>query len=247
MGAVEQALLALSSISEDAWRQPRFARSALFRTLLEAAADDETVQADTIGRRNQRMLALHAQYCGGGVEACAACDRCATTMEFDLPAESILTLPASTDAAVEHGGARFRLPRVADLEDLGGPADASLPVRIAHRCKLEGEVSINEAFAETLGAKFDAADPAANIRLTLNCAGCENQVAVAVDVAPLVIPPLLRVARGLLHDIDRIASSYGWSEDEILALPPERRKQYVALIALRQRGSELAHSGGRRA
>ena len=37
-------------------------------------------------------------------------------------------------------------------------------------------------------------------------------------------------AGALLHEVHRLASAYGWSEAQILALSPARRAQYLALV-----------------
>ena len=37
-------------------------------------------------------------------------------------------------------------------------------------------------------------------------------------------------ARRLLPEVHALASSYGWSEKEILALSPARRRSYIALL-----------------
>jgi hypothetical protein len=38
-------------------------------------------------------------------------------------------------------------------------------------------------------------------------------------------------AERTLSDVHRLASAYGWSESDILALGPRRRQRYLALIA----------------
>ena len=111
----------------------------------------------------------------------------------------------------------------------------SAPLRLARLCLIEGAPRLDAALLARLGDAFDQADPAASIALALSCSECGADVPVAVDVAPLVADAFARLADGLLRDIDAIASAYGWGEDAVLALPQERRQQYVALIAGRRR------------
>ena len=67
--------------------------------------------------------------------------------------------------------------------------------------------------------------------------GIAAQYGVTVDqlVALNGINDPDRLVEGLYRDIDTIASAYGWDEPTILALPADRRRRYVELIATRTR------------
>lgn len=238
MSAFEQRLLALAGHSGGAPRQADRVLLGLLGELAAAGADrPDAVALDTLGMRNQRLLRLHRQHCGPRLEACARCPACAEQIEFDVPTEAVLGLPpTAADAFVEIGNARLRLPRIADLVRLEQEtADEPVPLRLARLCLIEGAPRLDAALLARLGEAFDQADPAANIALALSCSECGADFPVAVDVAPLVADAFARLADRLLRDIDTIASAYGWGEDAVLALPRERMRQYVALIAGRRR------------
>lgn len=211
----------------EAWtpreRRPAHARLA---PLLAAAAGAEPIAGDTLGRRNQRLLAFHAEQVGGTLEAQVACAACGAQNEFVVPAEAILACPAPP-ATVAVDDARFRLPTMADLAELddAGPGSAS-EVLIRH-CRLSG----GEARADAVARAFEAADPAAAVEVEVVCADCGAVHLASVDVAVFVAAALDRLVEGYLRDVDRLARAYGWSEREILALPPHRRKLYVELSA----------------
>lgn len=214
--------------------------------LLACTASAEELARDTPGLRNQRLLRLHRHLVGGAIEACAPCPECATQNEFDVPAESLLALPApAVDGVIEVAGVgAFRLPRMADLAVVSG--SAALARDLALHCRLGSAATerLHDAALDRIGAAFEQADPAASIVIAIACAQCGHGFRSAVDLALLVAPAMARLGEGLLRDVDCLAAAYGWSEEQILALPPARRRRYVALVAERGRTPRLRMLGG---
>jgi len=201
-------------------------------TLLASCEGADAVAADTLGMRNQRLLRLHRDLVGGALEARVTCAHCATESEFELPAEAILAAPPPAPDArvrVRYGGrtVTVRLPRIADIETLSAP---DLRRAIIERCRTGTGGPVPADLAKKLGRKFEALDPAANIVVNIACSGCTRPIAASVDLARFVARDLDRVLDSLLRDLDVIASAYGWSEQAILAMPPQRRRRYVAMI-----------------
>ncbi len=204
--------------------------------LLIACEGAEAIAADTLGTRNQRLLRLHRALVGGALEARVTCAHCAAESEFALPADAILAAPRPAPDAVARmrcGGRTVvvRMPRMADIESSSG---ADLRLAVIERCRIGTGPAIPDEAVAKFGRRFEALDPAANIVVNIACSGCARPIAASVDVASFVARDLDRVLDGLIRDIDVIASSYGWSELEILALPPERRRRYVAMIVARR-------------
>jgi hypothetical protein len=205
--------------------------------LLAAIAGTEAIEADTLGVRNQRLLMLHRALVGGVLKARVVCTHCNAENEFTLPADAILAVPApGPDTIVRIRNGRrtlsFRLPRMVDIE-AAGQTSANPDVRraVIERCRIGTRTAIGEEASEKLGRKFEALDPVANIVVNIACSACACPIAASVDLATFVTRDLDRVLDNLLRDIDVIASAYGWSEQAILALPPERRRRYVGMIA----------------
>jgi hypothetical protein len=53
---------------------------------------------------------------------------------------------------------------------------------------------------------------------------------VAVDLESLALASLARRQRALLREVHCFAVHYGWTESEVLAVPPTRRARYLAFI-----------------
>ncbi|MDF3150290.1 hypothetical protein PBV88_56420, partial [Streptomyces sp. T21Q-yed] len=77
----------------------------------------------------------------------------------------------------------------------------------------------------------EAADPGADVTLNIACAECGEATRAELDIASYLWTELDAWARDLLLDVHLLATSYGWSEPEILALSPLRRRYYLELCA----------------
>lgn len=77
----------------------------------------------------------------------------------------------------------------------------------------------------------EAADPAADVTLNINCPECGTATRAELDIASYLWTELDSWARDLLLDVHLLAIAYGWSEPEILALSPLRRRYYLELCA----------------
>lgn len=211
----------------DMWTpRERGAAHGRLAPLLALEAEGVAIGNDTLGARNQRLLAFHRTYVGAAMEARVACAACGTANEFPVPAEAILACPApSANAPVKVGHARLRLPRMDDLEAVAGEVDP--PAALLARCHISGALPS----ATAAGSAFEAADPAAAVQVKVACAQCGSVARASVDVAAFVAAALDQLVDGLIHDVDRLARAYGWAEREILALPAGRRRRYVALAA----------------
>ena len=200
------------------------------RRLAALLGDEAELADDTLGRRNRRLIALHEHWVDRPIMAHVACPQCGTANEFALPLAAMKEQDdPSPDVRANVAGRSFRLPTMADLAAVG--AD---PVALAQRCAVGRHPPLAPDRLRTLGDAFEALDPLAKLAVTSHCNKCGEAVAADVDLAEFVVAELTRFVDLLLRDVDVIAGAYGWGERDILALPPERRARYVALIAGRR-------------
>jgi hypothetical protein len=206
--------------------------------LIAALHPGEAIDQDTLGARNRRLLALHAALGDAPLEARLRCRHCATDNEFTVPAAAILAcrVPVSTARVSLRSGSRrltFRLPRMADLNEAASSGTPDVLGLIVARCRIGGVPGdpVPASVAARLSARFEALDPAARILVDLACAHCRAALTASVDLAEFVAAAVERNVERLFREIHLIAGDYGWTESEILALPPARRRRYVAMIA----------------
>jgi hypothetical protein len=223
------------------------ARRALL--LLGAACPDETPEALarlSLGRRDARLLRLREAAFGARLEAAATCPRCGEKLEMGFTVDELLagaadenTLAPHTCELHEHA-ITFRLPDTYDLLELASVADPErAQMTLLARCVTAARLRERELRADELPARvIDAlasrmaeADPHADIQLALNCPACAHRWSEAFDIVTFFWRELDAWALSLLRDVHLLAQAYGWTEAEIVALSPERRRLYLEMIA----------------
>ena len=75
------------------------------------------------------------------------------------------------------------------------------------------------------------ADPQAEIIISLGCPNCGKHWELIFDVAHFFWNEIAAQAQRLVYEIDALARAYGWTEREILALPVQRRRTYLEMLA----------------
>jgi len=180
------------------------------------------------------LLHLHALVFGGRIEADATC-RCRRRINIGFAAGDYLQAhaprrPRAVSTSDEPGWFRldgeetlFRLPTAGDQIAVAGEAD---PVGVlAARCLRPARSSarIERAMAQLA--------PPLSGEVTGTCPYCHAEVPFAFDVPAFVLGELQVQAGLICEDVHYLAGHYHWSEDAILALPAERRRRYVAMVA----------------
>ncbi|MFE2448954.1 T4 family baseplate hub assembly chaperone [Streptomyces melanosporofaciens] len=88
-----------------------------------------------------------------------------------------------------------------------------------------------EPVQRKLAEAAEHADPAADVTLNVACPECGEATRAELDIASYLWAELDHWARDLLLDVHLLATAYGWSEPQILALSPLRRRYYLELCA----------------
>jgi hypothetical protein len=198
-----------------------------------------------LGRRNQALIELRCQFFGNQLAAWVACPRCDEKLEFAIDGRTLMG-PANgpdqkgaNDAIVVVNGQSYRLPSSRDLvlaASENDPRRAAL--RILKSCLTGSEQPDSAADRpvwsdeeiERIGERMALADPLAEIRLTLHCPNCEQDWEETLDIVSFVWAEIDARARRLFVEIHTLASAYGWTETEVLALGADRRARYVEMV-----------------
>ena len=198
-----------------------------------------------VGQRDAALLGLFERLFGDELAAQAECPRCGGELEMNVPVSIIRVeapLLAKNAFVLDHAGHRviYRLPTAGDLAALGDAAldDADTNTRsdwLARQCLVEtddGEVSgdVLQALKGAIATTSAAVDPLAEVELQLDCPACALIWQSPFDVVSFLWSELDAWARRMLREIHILASHYGWSEAEIVALSPQRRRHYRELI-----------------
>jgi len=211
---------------------------ALDRAVLVAsvASPDQQSAADwPLGARNRSLAQLHCDAFGGILRGYTACRQCGEHLEFEFDGHTVAAQPAVSSASqlVPVGKWLFRLPTSRDLaiaaEESGEQAAAT---RLLASCYSGTEPVTNwtDEDVNNIGERLSEADPLAEILLHFDCPSCPASFDESLDLGGFVWAEIESQARRIFQDVHALASAYGWSESEILALSPARRSAYVEMV-----------------
>lgn len=231
----------------DVWERG-FARPPVEQALalLAAACPEQSLEALSrlsIGRRNARLLTLREWTFGSHLEALVTCPGCAERLELDLrTTDLIVDAPEDQETeplSLETDGytIRFRLPDSTDLVDIGGMDTGTLRNHILSRCLLSNrrgceEVSLAklpEDAARAVAENMAQADPHADITFAVTCPACGHTWQAIFDIVTFFWREITAWSHRILQEVHLLASAYGWSEADILALSPWRRRCYLEM------------------
>lgn len=168
---------------------------------------------------------------------------CGERFEAELPIDELLARAPDERASRDGRGeplridlpdgrhATLRLPTGEDLRDWrtrphANPADAVAAV--IDTLRIDGDLQPGDATA--LAEAIAAHDPLVAFSVAGTCPACGAEDELPVDLEGLALQKLARRQQGLLLDVHQLASHYGWTEEQALAVPPRRRARYLALI-----------------
>jgi hypothetical protein len=200
-------------------------------TMLAAASPEtssDSLARLTLGQRDARLLALREMMFGSDATGVTDCPECGERIELRFSCSDIhpaTDTESPTEVAVKSNGreVRFRLPTSADLLAVSSSG------QLLERCLLSRGNRLREDFLPAVSEKMSSADPMADIQLALNCPNCEHKWKAAFDIVAFLWREISAAARRLLREVHTLASAYGWTEAEILALSPARRRFYLEM------------------
>ena len=167
--------------------------------------------------------------------ACCQRPTCRTRFEFELSMAMLHdSVPGGETVEVLLNGGRpvsLRRPNGRDLhqwnslklETRSAAIDAMLKSLV-----VEGQATPDDEPA--LSEILSDLDPLVAFKVSCACPVCRSTNEVRVDLEGIVLARLRQKQRALLDEIHTLASHYGWTEADVLAIPPHRRAHYLAMI-----------------
>jgi len=217
-------------------------------TILALACPDARMEALlglTVGERDGYLLRTREHTFGPELASLVSCPSCGEQLELSI-ATSDLQPEVSERVAhairVESGGylIECQLPTSRDLaalEPRAGLAANRLAlfsrcVRRAERGQAAVAVSdLPESIVDAAIAQMGDTDPQADVHVRIACAACRHEWSAPFEILSFFWAEIDAWAARLRREVHLLASAYGWSEGEILALSPARRQGYVELVA----------------
>jgi hypothetical protein len=216
-------------------------------SLLEIAKPESSREALAqfgIGRRDTELLKLRERVFGSRMTGHADCPVCGQQMEMNFAVAELQTTPllklreTYTEIFGEYE-IGFRLPNSNDLATLV-PGEDVVPqkLRLVQRCVVTATCAgkplatdqLPENVVDSLSERMSELDPQGDVQLAFTCPQCSHHWQAPLDIVSFVWSEIHAWAVRLLRDVHVLASSYGWSEADILALSPWRRQAYLEAI-----------------
>jgi hypothetical protein len=195
-----------------------------------------------IGERDAYLLRLREQAFGSRLETVTVCPKCGQRLELSFGTADIRVAAPDPAASlhVETGGYRvlFRLPTTADLLAAAEAPSTDAHEALFRRCIESAEHrggtvdpgALPAEVKQAVIAGMAEADPQADLRVETTCAACSHTWPVAFDIVSYLWSEIEDWARRLVRDVHALASAYGWSERDIFALSPGRRRLYLEMV-----------------
>lgn len=203
-----------------------------------AGADVDALRTMPYGRTNAGVLALRESLIGDDLAATACCPACGSRVEFTVPAADLhVHTPAVESTSVVAGEyvVDWRPPTPGDLLDAAISADPAMALR--RRCLTARSATgthvdpatLPADVADLVGAAMANADPLADVQVALTCPDCDAAFDADLDLAAFVWAEVEARAKRIIHEVDVLARTYGWTEAEVLALSETRRSAYLRM------------------
>lgn len=218
-------------------------------TLLAAAHPNtarEILAALTIGQRDARLISFREKLFGAQLISLTDCPACSERLELSFNVLDVRTPPgADPDATLSLSQSGYelqlRLPNSLDLLKLTGcSTTAEMRAKLIEQCVRciqhqgqAGTAQPGDLPPEVVAAAVDRiseADPQADVEVNLVCPFCEHAWQTTFDIVSYLWTELHAWATQLLREVHLLASSYGWSESDILSMSPRRRRSYLELL-----------------
>ena len=234
----------------DAWEvgldQTRELRSLPLLLLAFPELNSTDLLTLPIGRRDGLLLLLQERIFGSYLTALADCPACEACIELTFKTTDIQTPQISpteeelSDGYVLEGNGwivRFRLPNSRDLVEastLPSEARQRLLKCVILSAECDGQsvdvTDLSEQIIQAVTKEMARLDCQADIQLSLICTACNHNWVEVFDIQQYFWDEVNRWALQLLADVHSLASTYSWSESEILSLSTRRRNLYLQMI-----------------
>lgn len=197
--------------------------------------DPDSLAGLPLGVINGALLQLRAALFGNRWELRVTCGHCQEVLEIPLHVSELLRLTDKRQGdgePIHYNDFSFRSVTCGDLALVVHERDGErAALRLLEACCLsrpEGE-EVCLSLLDEVDHLLENSDPLADPQLTAQCPACSEEVQASLDPGAQLWTELTAYARDLLAQVHVLASAYGWTEDEILALAPGRREIYLTL------------------
>lgn len=201
-------------------------------------AAEETIRQYPLGLKERKLLILRQQIFGPQLEVVAACPICAEQLEFSILTADLMqtapqALPETAELPLDDVTLTVRPLTINDLILAQGDGHALFERAVVTAVRHGEELVPDDLSAEAAAAVADqlrTLDPLMALTFDLTCPACEHAWSAPFDPLTFLWAEIERWGQRMLQTVHTLASTYGWSEEDILNMSAWRRDYYVELI-----------------
>ena len=184
--------------------------------------------------RDRILASLYISIYGPKVESTVPCEECNELFDLDFSLVDLLNhyqpepvLQLKDSGYQLESGSIFRFPTGEDELLLSGIHQNVAEFFLISRCIVKGDPGKDGATVQTKMAEIA---PILNVEMKATCPTCSHVHDVQFDIQSFLLTKLKQQRPQLIQEIHCIARNYHWSQESILALSRNLRKQYASLI-----------------
>ncbi len=191
-----------------------------------------------IGTRDKKLLTIRSHLFGTQCDAVAKCTGCGSTMEYAVNLDAFIALPCDDEVfQIDYGGQRlsFRGPSTRDLMETAGTMNDNPYAALIHRLRLAPERDrdqpvVNDALISAVNTHLEEKLKISDIVIRGRCSECDGQMEYQFDIVQVLYRDVTHAAAQIIEEIHILATWYGWTEEQILSIPRQRRNWYTARV-----------------
>lgn len=185
---------------------------------------------------------VYSESFGDTVEGVLTCGSCAESLEVTLPLGAFSDMPGGPGTATvtlpQDGQALVvRCPTTRDLLAVAAVSDPAAALLARCVTGADGTTiepgSLDPDTLEAVDAAAEELAGAAAVLVRSRCPKCGFEVSADVDVPGLLWQRVSDEVPAVLAEVAELASAFGWSETDILAMSAPRRGAYLGLVRSR--------------
>lgn len=218
--------------------------TAVLATCSRQAQDTDALWAQSMAERVGALVRIVTAAIGSDdIVLRLPCPACSEGLELDVPCKWLLNEAergsCETEAEITLGESRtvrVRRPTGADQRNWRTRMytdEEEAAIAIVHSLIVSSPVAqpaLTDDDIQHIAEQMTAFDPLPALQIVTVCPACETEVTVPVDLEAHLLARLRECQHTLLAQVHRLAAAYGWHEDEVLAIPAHRRKEYLRLV-----------------
>jgi hypothetical protein len=196
----------------------------------------------SLAERDFALAKLRQQTFGDRLPCMADCPDCAERLEFEVGISELWQgspREAPPDEWVDDEyRVQLRLPTCGDMADAAGCPDVESAARLITARAIVAVERAGRAVAVAdlpeqvklrVERHLEASAPGLATTLDLKCVACGTRWQLGFDIAVHLWSDICGQAQRLLRQVAQLASLFGWSESDILAMSAGRRQAYLTL------------------